>query len=155
MELGHNYNIQCMKLFQELKGAFPATPDEVVRQCMKSNRNVKEKCLEDLGKSWKQPSALLSHQLEQLFKLERELRNERDEMGGVKAEVQDLEMKVKQRAFSLHNQAAKAQVRSTVSSRRQLPAGGRAGEAGARYRRPAGLLRPHGEEGHRDDGGQR
>ena len=36
MELGHNYNIQCMKLFQELKGAFPATPDEVVRQCMKS-----------------------------------------------------------------------------------------------------------------------
>ena len=43
MELGHNYNIQCMKLFQELKGAFPATPDEVVRQCMKS---VSSNCTE-------------------------------------------------------------------------------------------------------------
>jgi len=47
-ELGHNYNIQCMKLFQELKAAYPATPDDLVRQCMKANRNVKEKCLEDL-----------------------------------------------------------------------------------------------------------
>jgi len=47
-ELGHNYNIQCMKLFQELKAAYPATPDELVRQCMKANRNVKEKCQEDL-----------------------------------------------------------------------------------------------------------
>ena len=35
-ELGHNYNIQCMKLFQELKAAYPATPDELVRQCMKA-----------------------------------------------------------------------------------------------------------------------
>jgi hypothetical protein len=34
--LGHNYNIQCMKLFQELKAAHPATPDETVRQCMKA-----------------------------------------------------------------------------------------------------------------------
>ena len=34
-ELGHNYNIQCMKLFQELKTAFPSVPDDVVRHCMK------------------------------------------------------------------------------------------------------------------------
>ena len=33
-------------------------------------------------------AALLSHQLEQLFKLERELRQERQEMGAVKADVQ-------------------------------------------------------------------
>ena len=34
-ELAPNYNIQCMKLFQELKSAFPCIPDMVVRQCMK------------------------------------------------------------------------------------------------------------------------
>ena len=34
-ELGANYNIQCMKLFQELKAEFPCIPDSVVRQCMK------------------------------------------------------------------------------------------------------------------------
>jgi len=49
-ELGHNYNIQCMKLFQELKQAFPSVPDEVVKQCMKQNRNDKGKCGEDLSK---------------------------------------------------------------------------------------------------------
>jgi len=49
-ELGHNYNIQCMKLFQELKAAFPSVPDEVVRHCMKKNRNDKGKCKEDLSK---------------------------------------------------------------------------------------------------------
>eukprot|EP00092_Neocalanus_flemingeri_P026922 GFUD01029182.1.p1 GENE.GFUD01029182.1~~GFUD01029182.1.p1 ORF type:complete len:807 (-),score=69.72 GFUD01029182.1:150-2570(-) len=49
-ELGHNYNIQCMKLFQELKTSFPSVPDEVVRQCMKQNRNDKGKCKEDLSK---------------------------------------------------------------------------------------------------------
>jgi len=49
-ELGHNYNIQCMKLFQELKAAFPSVPDELVRQCMKKNRNDKGKCKEDLSK---------------------------------------------------------------------------------------------------------
>ena len=37
-ELGHNYNIQCMKLLHELKARFPAVPDEVVRQCMKKVR---------------------------------------------------------------------------------------------------------------------
>jgi len=49
-ELGHNYNIQCMKLFQELKAAFPSVPDDVVRHCMKKNRNDKVKCKEDLSK---------------------------------------------------------------------------------------------------------
>lgn len=34
-ELGHNYNIQCKKLFQELKATYPETTDEIVRQCMK------------------------------------------------------------------------------------------------------------------------
>ena len=34
-ELGPNYNIQCMKLFQELKTTFPNIPDSVVRHCMK------------------------------------------------------------------------------------------------------------------------
>ena len=34
-ELGPNYNIQCMKLFQELKASFPSIPDSVVRHCMK------------------------------------------------------------------------------------------------------------------------
>merc|ERR1712192_29777 len=53
--------------------------------------------------------ALLSHQLEQLFKLERELRQERQEMGAVKADVQEMEMKVKQQAFSLHSQSTKGQ----------------------------------------------
>jgi len=111
-ELGHNYNIQCMKLFQELKAAFPATPDEIVRQCMKANRNVKEKCQEDLEASCQQGQgrfnkALLSHQLEQLFKLERELRQEKQEVGAVRAEVQELEMKIKQRAFSLQSQSSK------------------------------------------------
>merc|ERR1712192_303555 len=53
--------------------------------------------------------ALLSHQLEQLFKLERELRQERREMGAVKADVQEMEMKVKQQAFSLHSQSTKGQ----------------------------------------------
>ena len=33
-------------------------------------------------------AALLSHQLEQLFKLERELRQEKQEVGAVRAEVQ-------------------------------------------------------------------
>jgi len=113
-ELGHNYNIQCMKLFQELKAAYPATPDELVRQCMKANRNVKEKCQEDLEAGSQHPQgrfnkALLSHQLEQLFKLERELRQERQEMGAVKADVQEMEMKVKQQAFSLHSQSTKVQ----------------------------------------------
>jgi len=113
-ELGHNYNIQCMKLFQELKAAYPATPDELVRQCMKANRNVKEKCEEDLEAVSQHPQgrfnkALLSHQLEQLFKLERELRQERQEMGAVKADVQDMEMKVKQQAFSLQSQSTKVQ----------------------------------------------
>jgi len=111
-ELGHNYNIQCMKLFQELKAAFPATPDETVRQCMKANRNVKEKCQEDLEASCQQGQgrfnkALLSHQLEQLFKLERELRQEKQEVGAVRAEVQELEMKIKQRAFSIQSQSSK------------------------------------------------
>merc|ERR1712192_383503 len=113
-ELGHNYNIQCMKLFQELKAAYPATPDELVRQCMKTNRNVKEKCQEDLETGSQHPQgrfnkALLSHQLEQLFKLERELRQERQEMGAVKADVTEMEMKVKQQAFSLHSQSTKVQ----------------------------------------------
>jgi len=113
-ELGHNYNIQCMKLFQELKAAYPATPDELVRQCMKANRNVKEKCQEDLEAGSQHPQgrfnkALLSHQLEQLFKLERELRQEKQEMGLVKADVQEMEMKVKQQAFSLHSQSTKVQ----------------------------------------------
>jgi len=49
-ELGHNYNIQCMKLFQELKTAFPSVPDDVVRHCMKKNRNDKVSCKEDLTK---------------------------------------------------------------------------------------------------------
>jgi len=53
--------------------------------------------------------ALLSHQLEQLFKLERELRQERQEMGAVKADVQEMEMKVKQQAFSLQSQSSKMQ----------------------------------------------
>jgi len=111
-ELGHNYNIQCMKLFQELKAAYPATPDDLVRQCMKANRNVKEKCLEDLEAGSQHPQgrfgkALLSHQLEQMFKLERELRQEKQEMGVVKSDVQELEMKVKQQAFSIHSQSTK------------------------------------------------
>ena len=39
-ELAPNYNIQCMKLFQELKSAFPCIPDMVVRQCMKQLRLI-------------------------------------------------------------------------------------------------------------------
>ena len=35
-------------------------------------------------------AALLSHQLEQMFKLERELRQEKQEMGVVKSDVQVL-----------------------------------------------------------------
>merc|ERR1719266_1808280 len=52
--------------------------------------------------------ALLSHQLEQMFKLERELRQEKQEMGVVKSDVQELEMKVKQQAFSIHSQSTQA-----------------------------------------------
>ena len=74
-------------------------------------------------------AALLSRQLEQLGKGERELRQERQEMGAVKADVQvsiifpmkrpfvksklisqDMEMKVKQQAFSLQSQSTKVQV---------------------------------------------
>jgi len=47
-ELGPNYNIQCMKLFQELKASFPSIPDSVVRHCMKQNRNDFQKCKEEL-----------------------------------------------------------------------------------------------------------
>ena len=39
-ELGPNYNIQCMKLFQELKASFPNIPDSVVRQFMKQVRKI-------------------------------------------------------------------------------------------------------------------
>merc|ERR550519_1193408 len=82
---------------------------------MKSNRNVKGKCIGDLAKESEKyflgryNRALLSHQMEQLFKLEKELRAEKNEMLLVKSDVQGLEMKVKQRAFSLHGQPPRLQ----------------------------------------------
>jgi len=46
--LGHNYNIQCMKLLHELKALYPNVPDETVKACMKKLNNHRERCKEDL-----------------------------------------------------------------------------------------------------------
>jgi len=119
-ELGHNFNIQCKKLFQELKATFPSIPDDVVQQCMKSNRHVKGKCIEDLSKESQKyflgryTRALLSHQMEQLFKLEKELRAEKHDMHLVKAEIGELELRVKQKAFSYHGEPTRLQQHSDV-----------------------------------------
>lgn len=115
-ELGHNYNIQCMKLFQELKQAFPSVPDEVVKQCMKQNRNDKGKCGEDLSKESQnyflgrysnRNGALLSHQMEQLFKLEKELQQGKKDMSVIKNDVKHLEVKLKQQEIGLQRHATK------------------------------------------------
>jgi len=53
--------------------------------------------------------ALLGHQMEQLFKLEKELRTEKSEMVVVKCELQDLENQLKQQAFSLQSQTSTVQ----------------------------------------------
>jgi len=116
--LGHNYNIQGKKLFQELKAAHPNVPDDVVRQCIKLNRNDRARCVWWLGQECHQNSssslpryrqALLGHQMEQLFKLEKELRTEKNEMVVVKCELQDLENQLKQQAFSLQAQISTVQ----------------------------------------------
>eukprot|EP00092_Neocalanus_flemingeri_P053104 GFUD01062311.1.p1 GENE.GFUD01062311.1~~GFUD01062311.1.p1 ORF type:complete len:252 (+),score=14.06 GFUD01062311.1:182-937(+) len=113
-ELGHNYNIQCMKLFQELKTSFPSVPDEVVRQCMKQNRNDKGKCKEDLSKESQnyfvgryKNRALLSHQMEQLLKLDKELRQERVDMYAMRSDVQQLENNLKRQEIRVQGHSAK------------------------------------------------
>jgi len=113
-ELGHNYNIQCMKLFQELKAAFPNVPDEVVRHCMKKNRNDKVKCKEDLSKESQnyfpgryRNRALLSHQMEQLFKLDKELRQGREEMLTVRTDVQEMENTLKRQELKFQAHPSK------------------------------------------------
>jgi len=113
-ELGHNYNIQCMKLFQELKTAFPSVPDDVVRHCMKKNRNDKVSCKEDLSKESQKyfpgryrNRALLTHQMEQLFKLEEELRQDKKDMLTVRADVQQLENSLKRQELKSQGHPAK------------------------------------------------
>jgi len=103
-----------MKLFQELKAAFPSVPDEVVRQCMKKNRNDKGKCREDLSKESQnyfmgryRNGALLSHQMEQLLKLDKELKAGREDMYAMRADVQKLESTLKQQEMIVQGQSAK------------------------------------------------
>jgi len=102
-ELGHNYNIQCMKLLHELKARFPAVPDEVVRQCMKKHHNDREQCSSELAEESRNLSlgrvqaarsrnqALLSHQMEQLLKLESTLRHDRECLQELRQDVCGLE----------------------------------------------------------------
>lgn len=113
-ELAPNYNIQCMKLFQELKSAFPCIPDMVVRQCMKQHSNDLEKCREELNnemRSSQQQSrrykALLSHQMEQLLKLKNELSEGRKEVEGIKGDVRQMEQELKAQDMLLKNTPSK------------------------------------------------
>jgi len=118
-ELGHNYNIQCMKLMYELKAAFPVIPDDIVRQCMKKHHNDKEKCIEELAEEAENSNigrvqaarnrnqALLSHQLEQLLKLESEIRHDKDCLHTMRQEVCDLEARCESQAMKNIGQAHK------------------------------------------------
>jgi len=103
-ELGPNYNIQCMKLFQELKASFPSIPDSVVRHCMKQNRNDFQKCKEELttesenytvGRYGVRTKALLSHQMEQFLMLKTELNNGKREVDGMKTDIKSMQQELK------------------------------------------------------------
>lgn len=102
-ELLPNYNIQRMKLLHELKEAFPLVPDDTVRQCMKKNRNEKEKCIAELHEEEEnikqgrhkaarsRNQALLTHQMEQMLKLESTVRQEKEVLSSLRQEVCMLE----------------------------------------------------------------
>jgi len=116
-ELGANYNIQCMKLFQELKAEFPCIPDSVVRQCMKQHRNDLIKCKEELARESENfaigrygvriNKALLSHQMDQLLKLHKELAEGKKEVDGMKSDIKVLEQELKAQDLMLQGQAPK------------------------------------------------
>lgn len=111
-ELAPNYNIQCMKLFQELKSAFPCIPDMVVRQCMKQHCNDLDKCKEELSSESqhgqnRRYKALLSHQMEQLLKLKNELAEGRREVDGIKGDVRLMEQEIKAQELMIRGQPSK------------------------------------------------
>jgi len=115
-ELGPNYNIQCMKLFQELKASFPNIPDSVVRQIMKQNRNDMMKCREELakesqnyglGRYGRSNKALLSHQMDQLLKLNKELTEGKQEVDGIKGDIKSMEQELKKQEIMMKGHTPK------------------------------------------------
>merc|ERR1719245_1059983 len=115
-ELGHNHNIQIRRLFQELKATYPCIPDAAVRQCMKQHRNDRVKCMEQLqadaenyalGRYGLRNKALLSHQMDQLLKLNRELSEGKKEVDGIKNNIKDLEQELKAQELMMQSHAPK------------------------------------------------
>jgi len=112
-ELGHNFKIQKEKLFQELKAAFPNVPDPAVRQIMKQNRNDKVRCEAELraecrshgqGRYNMMNKALLSHQMDQLLKLNKQLAEGKKEVEEMRIDIKGLETTLKQQEIIMQSE---------------------------------------------------
>lgn len=90
-----------MKLLHELKAMFPLVPDECVKRCVETHGKDRSHCISLMtseSDSMKAGplnrrfslQALLSHQMEQRLKLEKEVRKERNELFTLRAEIQHL-----------------------------------------------------------------
>lgn len=104
-DLGQNFKIQKEKLFLELKSAFPNVPDGSVRQVMKQNRNDRLRCVEAMevesrshgvGRYNLMSKALLSHQMEQMMKLNKELEEKKKEVEEMRTDIIELESTLSQ-----------------------------------------------------------